>query len=58
MGRKGKIPYLYWNDKPKKHINLSHLRIFGCAQEAFTYLGNTNNVVRWYVLKIFGTNIP
>ena len=31
MGRKGKIPYLYWNDQPKRQINLSHLRVFGCA---------------------------
>lgn len=31
MGRKEKIPYLYWNDQPKTKINLSHLRVFGCA---------------------------
>lgn len=31
MGRKEKIQYLYWNDQLKTKINLSHLRVFGCA---------------------------
>lgn len=30
-GRKGKIPYVYWNNPPNAKLNYSHLRIFGCA---------------------------
>lgn len=30
-GRKGKIPYMYWNNTPNVKLNYTHLRIFGCA---------------------------
>lgn len=31
VGKGGKIPYLFWNDKPKETFNIGHLRTFGCA---------------------------
>ena len=31
IGRKRKIPYLYWNNKGTDRINISQLRVFGCA---------------------------
>ena len=30
-GKKRKIPYLYWNNKPRDWIRLDQLRVFGCA---------------------------